>query len=237
MYEALRSETNTYTNNMSCTLIMERVLVGGSRSVDKTKIIQDIADDREDCIVSRMNFKVLRERYKHLPDNSIWWFLRSNQSETMIYEHTRYCDLIQKYVDECMQCYRSSGKDLISALQDAYNEGKVNLCLDLNVDTEQNVVIIDTRHSSFKQYSDERMYFECVAYTSLAFACRSDPFFTVYTLYDDTDRDPALEKCGVYDILLHESEINPCRYILKDERLVKNRIIALHRRLITYTDL
>lgn len=214
---------------------MERVMFGGPRFVGKSQILSDINDTREDCSVSRLNFKLMRTKFKHLPDDRIWSIVNELQSEPMIYKHTIYCRDVSKFVDRMMVVYGTDMRDLGKILQEVFNQGKYAMQLSKNIGTERNIILLDVRKSYFKtNHFDRRLYFECVTYAALAFSCRSDPFLSMCTLYDETDIDQALEYCGVYDNILVESIVNPFRYIAKDKSFVKKHIVDLHLGSKTY---
>lgn len=210
-------------------------MFGGPRFVGKSQILSDINETREDCSVSRVNFKLMRTKFKHLPNDQIWSLVDMNRSAHMIYKHTIYCRDVSKFVDNMMIAYGTDTRDLGKILRDVFNQGKFAMQLNKNIGTEQNIILLDVRKSYFRTHHyDRRLYFECVTYVALAFSRKSDPFLSMCTLYDKTDIDPALEYCGIYDHILVESTVNPFRYITKDKSFVEKRIVDLHLGSRTY---
>lgn len=201
---------------------VDAVYFGGSKYINKGRILSDIAAEYGWASVSKVNFQTLSKQYCNNVDKVINHLL-NNRTNNMIYEHTNECIQLHSVIERYHSQYRHANE---AVLQQLYDE-----CCNMlqESSTAKMVIVINMCKSYFEQHliDIDRLYMQSVAYLALLNKKNLYPFLEIILVMNDID--PVLQSYGVYNLIdtLKTSNDRIIRQI--DENLIKKIIIESHK--------
>lgn len=201
---------------------VDAVYFGGSKYINKGRILSDIAAEYGWASVSKVSFQTLSKQYHNNVDKVINHLL-NNRANKMIYKHTNECIQLHSVIERYYFQYKHANK---AVLQQLYDE-----CCNMLQESSsaKMVIVINVCKSYFEQHLTDidRLYMQSVAYLALLNKKNLYPFLEVILVMDDID--PVLQSYGVYNLI--DTLKTPHERIIRqiDENLIKKIITDSHK--------